>query len=47
MFDNYSNLQAEVYELMFKKGGYTLEKAETNKMNQKYQTLNQEYNTLN
>lgn len=47
MFDNYSNLQREVYELMFRKGWYTLEKAETNKMNQKYQTLIQEYNTLN
>jgi len=42
MFDEYSNLQREVYELMFKKGWYTLEKVEQQKLDTKYQTLNQE-----
>ena len=46
MFDIYCNLQREVYELMFRKGWYTVEKAGANKVNQKFQTLNQEYNTL-
>ena len=36
----------QLYNLMFRKGWYTVEKAETNKVNQKFQTLNQEYNTL-
>lgn len=43
MFDEYSNLQREVYEEMFRKGWYTLEKAEQQKINTKYQTLNQEF----
>lgn len=46
MFNIYCNLQRDVYELMFRKGWYTVEKAEANKVNQKFQTLNQEYNTL-
>lgn len=47
MFDNYSNLQREVFEIMFRKGWYSLEKAETMKVNNKYQTLNQEFIDLN
>ena len=47
MFEEYSKMQREVYELMFKKGWYTLEKAETNKINNKFQTLNQELTELN
>lgn len=47
MFDNYSNLQREVYELMFRKGWYVLEKAEQQKIDSKYQTLNQEFSELN
>ena len=47
MFDEYSNLQREVYETMFRKGWYTLEKAEQQKLNTKYQTLNQEFMDLN
>lgn len=43
MFDEYSNLQREVYELMFRKGWYTLEKAEEQKLETKYQMLNQQY----
>lgn len=42
MFDEYSSLQREVYELMFRKGWYTLDKAEKQKLDTKYQTLNQE-----
>ena len=46
MFDVIKNLQIEVYELAFKKGWYTLEKAEENKITEKYNTLNQEFNDL-
>ena len=47
MFDEYSSLQREVYELMFRKGWYTLEKVEQQKLDNKYQTLNQELMDLN
>lgn len=47
MFDEYSTLQREVYETMFRKGWYTLEKAEQQKLDSKYQTLNQEFMDLN
>lgn len=47
MFDSYSSLQREVYELMFRKGWYTLEKAEPVKVDNKYQILNQEFMNLN
>ena len=46
MFLKYSKMQREVYELMFKKGWYTLEKADKNKINNKFQILNQELNDL-
>lgn len=46
MFDNIKNLQRDVYELMFKKGWYILEKAEENKITEKYNTLNQEFTNL-
>ena len=46
MFDNIKNLQREVYELAFKKGWYTLEKTEENKLTEKYNTLNQEFTNL-
>lgn len=46
MFDNYIGLQRDVFEAMFRKGWYCLEKAEDNKINSKYQTLNQEFNDL-
>ena len=42
MFDNYSKLQRDVYELMFRKGWYSLEKAEMKKISSKIQILNQE-----
>lgn len=47
MFDEYSNLQREVYETMFRKGWYSIEKADEQKLNTKYQTLNQEFMDLN
>ncbi|MBQ8193005.1 MAG: spore coat protein [Bacilli bacterium] len=47
MFNSIKALQREVYELMFRKGWYELEKAEENKITQKYNTLNQEYIDLN
>ena len=46
MFLEYSQLQRDVYELMFKKGWYVLEKADDNKIITKYQTLNQEFTDL-
>lgn len=46
VFYNVTSLQREVYELMFKNGWYSLEKAETQKINNKYQTLDQEYKGL-
>ena len=47
MFLEYSKMQREVYEAMFIRGWYTLEKADTEKLNNKYQTLNQELTDLN
>lgn len=47
MFDEYSNLQREVYELMFQNGWYSVEKVESNKINEKYQMLSKEFNELN
>ena len=47
MFDTYSSLQREVYEIMFRKGWYVLEKCDANKISNKYQTLNQEFMDLN
>ena len=46
MFDEFSTLQREVYETMFRKGWYTLEKAEQQKLDTKYQNLNQEFTDL-
>ena len=47
MFDAYSSLQREAYEIMFHKGWYVLEKCDANKISNKYQTLNQEFMDLN
>ena len=47
IFDRLSDLQREVFELAFRKGWYVLETADSNKINNKYSTLNQEYNDLN
>lgn len=40
------SLQREVYELMFRKGWYSLEKSNTQKINQKLQMLSKEYQDL-
>ena len=47
IFLNISSLQREVYEVMFRKGWYVLEKVDTQKINSKKNTLMQEYNDLN
>ena len=46
MFQTFANLQREVYELMFRYGWYQLEQAEAQKINTKYQMLNQELQGL-
>ena len=47
MFNDYISMQRAVYELMFRKGWYVLEKSDSNKINNKYQTLKQELDDLN
>lgn len=42
MFDDVSEIQREVYNVMFKKGWYCLEVADENKIMQKLNTLEQE-----
>ncbi len=46
MFDEYSSLQREIYEIMFRFGWYELEKSDNNKINEKYTMLNQEFTKL-
>jgi len=45
-FDTYLSLEREVYEIMFRKGWYSLEKAETNKISEKLNCMEQELNSL-
>lgn len=47
IFDQLISLQREAYELMFRYGWYTLEQEEAQKINSKFQTLNQEFMDLN
>lgn len=47
IFDKYSTMQREVFELMFQKGFYSLEEADENKINEKYNLLNQDFVDLN
>ena len=47
VFEELMKLQREVYELMFRKGWYSIEKAETQKISDKFQILSQEYKDLN
>lgn len=47
IFLTISSLEREAYELMFRKGWYTLEKEEKQKIAQKYQMLSQEYQDMN
>ena len=46
-FTKYSNMQREIYEAMFRRGWYIIDVAEEEKINQKFQTLNQEFTSLN
>lgn len=46
MFNDIKNLERDVYELAFRKGWYTLEKAENTKITEKYNNLNQEFTDL-
>lgn len=46
MFNKIKSLQREVFELAFRKGWYVLEKAEENKITNKYNTLNDEFKGL-
>lgn len=46
MFDEYSRFQRDTYELMFRFGWYELEKSQNNKLDEKYNMLNQEFTQL-
>ena len=45
-FDDTLELQRETYELMFQNGWYVLEEADEQKVNEKYNMLNQEFDDL-
>ena len=47
MFNNISDLQRKVFEVMFRLGFYKLEKQEKTKIDKKYNDLYNNYNTLN
>lgn len=47
MFDEYSSMQRDVFELMFRKGFYSLETVDENKITEKYNSLNQDFIDLN
>lgn len=47
MLDHLCDLQRQTYELMFRYGWYSLEKAEDVKVTNKYQMLSQELQSLN
>ena len=46
ILEKVSELQREVYEVMFRKGWYILEQCDVNKINTKYQNFYQEYTNL-
>ena len=46
-FQELIKLQRKTFELTFKKGWYSLEKAETNKIDEKLNMLSKEYQDLN
>ena len=46
MFDEVSNMQREVYELMFRCGWYPMEPVENNKLTEKINTLSQQLTDL-
>lgn len=45
-FNNISKMQRDVYELMFRKGWYCLEKTPQNKITEKLNMISQEYQDL-
>ena len=47
IFDNIITMQRQTFELIFENGWHILEKAEKNKINNKFSTLNQEFIDLN
>ena len=46
MFKQIKEFQRNLFELSFRKGFYTLEKAETNKINEEYNTLLNKFNEI-
>ena len=46
MFLKYSELQRNVFELMFRKGWYELEEVDSTKLNEKYNMFNKELNSI-
>lgn len=46
MFNDLSEMQREVFEVMFQKGWYILEKVDSNKIGKKYNLLNQDFINL-
>ena len=46
MFKQIKEAQRNLFELSFRKGFYTLEKAETNKINDEYNTLLNKFNEI-
>ena len=46
IFEEITKLQRETYELSFQNGWYTLEKAESTKIEEKFNTLSTEYQDL-
>ena len=46
VFDSIAIMQRNVYELMFRKGWYCMEKAEAQKIDSKHKMLTTEYNNL-
>ena len=46
-FDSIISLQRDVYELMFRKGWYVIEKSIVEKINNKFNVLSTEYQDLN
>jgi len=46
MYVKYINMQRNLFEEMYRKGWYNLEKVEDNKLTTKYNTLNNEFNSI-
>lgn len=46
MFQNIKQAQRNIFELAFRKGWYSLEKADVNKINEEYNMLSQTFNEI-